>query len=527
MPFDLLRRMMLVVALVVLPSAAMADVVQSQPFGPINDSFATPTDLSDDEYLTLGSLLFATRQIGEPAISATSAGRSVWYNYKPKADTRAVIALTTGNLEAAPFQIAAYTGDTPSSLKRLAAATMKGVDSETVSLVLDLTAGTTYRIKIDTAIQAGGFRPYFNIGLRRIASAGGLAMLRWRSAIIEDGTSENREVLVVNGYGKQVDVKPDVGDLADRIAVASATIKLAPKAATWFRVADQGSKAPDNTTKQGKLVVTASEVNAKASIGSSSVEISHVAVNLTDRPTLTVRFARPGQGFRTTLHFLSSADVANTSTVDASGCRFEPDEALVGTKFYRLGDNGKWVDMNRPFAIAAGTTKHFQVVTSGWMSGRAVSLRCGHRSISLNTDPMARMTGYPQLGEPATLTVTSKNVDGLLRFAMPDFATSRLTAKIVNGAGYAGEYRFAVAANSTPAGQVEAYCLSNASGVCKAATTTTPLTLNLAERETVYVTLMIHRGNATGDALVTYSALATDGIANRQAATGGFMITEQ
>ncbi len=117
---------------------------------PVNDNLANAAVLLD---ATTGSNATATAEPGEPAHAGSAALHSVWWNY---------LALATGRVEIETYgssfdtRLAVYTGNAPGALTLVAENDDHSVDVPQSRVVIDVTAGTVYRVAVDGFGDATG-----------------------------------------------------------------------------------------------------------------------------------------------------------------------------------------------------------------------------------------------------------------------------------------------------------------------------------------------------------------------------------
>lgn len=137
--------------------AALAGLISPQAaFGdpPANDNFASPTALPGTEVVTLTSqtTVDATAETNEPNHAGFMPRRSVWYTFT--ADSPGLYALYTCGTLSMFFGV--YTGDAIEALTPVMGDTDSGSCTVTGASEFEATAGTTYRIAMDTFNVNGG-----------------------------------------------------------------------------------------------------------------------------------------------------------------------------------------------------------------------------------------------------------------------------------------------------------------------------------------------------------------------------------
>ena len=95
----------LLVAAFVSVAHAAAVQPQSQEQSPTNDNFANAAVLANTANATMGSLYYATHEVGEARYSKTSLRNTVWYKFTATQTGRAVALLTTASTDQVPLQL--------------------------------------------------------------------------------------------------------------------------------------------------------------------------------------------------------------------------------------------------------------------------------------------------------------------------------------------------------------------------------------------------------------------------------------
>jgi len=129
--------------------------MQGVQAGPANDTLGSPTVASGSRWVFRGSNYNASAETGEPAHAGQAANNSVWFSWIAPAN-RAVTLSTQGS--SPDTVIAVYTGNTVGELSPVAS-NDNATRTATYSQVrFNATAGTTYRIALDTKKNMPG--PY-------------------------------------------------------------------------------------------------------------------------------------------------------------------------------------------------------------------------------------------------------------------------------------------------------------------------------------------------------------------------------
>ncbi len=116
---------------------------------PAHDAFALALELDPENPTMAISNANATRESGEPAHVAGSSGRTLWYAWTAPDDGPTQVSVHS--LSADPT-LAVYTGSTLSGLTRVGSSNNTGVGGGNLNAMVafDATAGTTYRIAVDS-----------------------------------------------------------------------------------------------------------------------------------------------------------------------------------------------------------------------------------------------------------------------------------------------------------------------------------------------------------------------------------------
>src|SRR5690606_27873648 len=116
---------------------------------PLNDSFATPTEISGESLLVSSNNANCTRENGDPTILGWPGGRSVWYRWTAPRNGRFQISVVSADFDPV---LGIFTGNALGALTYIAENDNTGFGNlNTGSLcTLDAVAGTTYSILVDT-----------------------------------------------------------------------------------------------------------------------------------------------------------------------------------------------------------------------------------------------------------------------------------------------------------------------------------------------------------------------------------------
>jgi hypothetical protein len=132
---------------------------------PANDDFSAPQALSGGSFMTGGSTLFATEQAGEPDHAGDPGGHSLWFSWTAT-ESGPIDLSACGRRLGVDTLLAVYTGSAVDALVEVAASDdapavprnwVCDVADTHSEVVFDATAGTTYRIAVDTKEGEGLF----------------------------------------------------------------------------------------------------------------------------------------------------------------------------------------------------------------------------------------------------------------------------------------------------------------------------------------------------------------------------------
>ncbi len=130
---------------------------------PANDDFATPEVLSSEPLMTGGSTVFASKEPGEPDHAGSPGGHSLWYSWTPSRSGPVDIS-TCGHGADVDTLLAVYTGSAVDALTPVVSDDdgvgprpngLCGPGMPFSDVVFEASAGTTYRIAIDTKNGTG------------------------------------------------------------------------------------------------------------------------------------------------------------------------------------------------------------------------------------------------------------------------------------------------------------------------------------------------------------------------------------
>jgi len=137
----------------------LAAATAAQAAAPANDGFAQATFLADPEVSVSGTTVEATEEAGEPDHAGVSGGSSVWYSWTAPSSGPVTIS-TCPYTELHPDTVlAVYTGATLGDLTPVASSDDSPVACKPFGseVELEVTAGTTYRIAVDSRGAEGIF----------------------------------------------------------------------------------------------------------------------------------------------------------------------------------------------------------------------------------------------------------------------------------------------------------------------------------------------------------------------------------
>ena len=132
---------------------------------PANDDFATPEVLSPEPLMSGGSTVFASKEPGEPDHAGSPGGHSLWFSWTPSSSGPVDIS-ACGHSPDVDTLLAVYTGEAVDALTPVASNddgagpqpnSLCGTGAPFSDVVFDASAGTTYRIAVDTKGDTGRF----------------------------------------------------------------------------------------------------------------------------------------------------------------------------------------------------------------------------------------------------------------------------------------------------------------------------------------------------------------------------------
>jgi uncharacterized membrane protein YgcG len=139
---------------------------------PANDDFATAEVLPAEPMTAGGSTSFASKEPGEPDHAGEPGGHSLWYSWTPTSSAPVDIS-ACGHSPAVDTLLAVYTGSAVNALTPVASnddgsgPRPNGLcepGTNFSDVVIDVSAGTTYRIAVDTKESTGRFGLSFERG---------------------------------------------------------------------------------------------------------------------------------------------------------------------------------------------------------------------------------------------------------------------------------------------------------------------------------------------------------------------------
>jgi Ca2+-binding RTX toxin-like protein len=143
----------------VMPASAIAAP-------PPNDSFADATTVSTVPQQFEGTIVDATKEVGEPNHAGDPGGHSVWFKWTAPSSGRRIVETCQGQILHADTVLAVYTGGSVSALTDVGG-DRRGCDRDGGSyLAFQATAGQTYRIALDGALGAVGS---YELNVREVA----------------------------------------------------------------------------------------------------------------------------------------------------------------------------------------------------------------------------------------------------------------------------------------------------------------------------------------------------------------------
>lgn len=532
---------LLAVAPIAEAAAEAAAKKRTQLFAPRNDLFANAYSLSASRKLSLGRILDASREFGEPKVESDSIGRTVWYRYKSTTNGRAVVAITTGRMPAGPLQVAVYKGSKLATLSRVGTAVMAGTPTSTAAAVaFATTAGDVFTIQVDSGPQVPSFNSTsFQIGVDQFGATGGLAVFDDRPHFLNEGvfgpSPFAAKLLAVNAYPRKVKLKAE--PFARKAYAASATAtSLAVGKTAWVELRDDPNVSlPEPGVFGGTLTVSARDVSTNAVLSSVSrpVHLFRQDFGETGSPEILLRYEHALQGVLDTQPFQSKAYVRNTSLTKAFGCRFTiHDTSPIQSLSYSELTTAGVVAIDQPFDMAPGQERVFSVkaaatTTPSQANSNYVNFTCGNINTQISSDALSRMAYGGQLGLLASLVISTKSDNDYKRIAIRPSRRKTVVMALRNNGEYSGD--FAVNYNDSEFNQdadVTSVCVSSSTGKCleTPVTGTTGLTMNIAPGETAYLAMKVTRGTGPSNGLVILQTLSKTREGSWDSGVGGFEV---
>lgn len=513
------RTFFVLLAFFLAASVGAAAKVPFQIFAPRNDKFADAYDLTASTRLTLGRLVDASRELGEPRTTTGSIGRTVWYRYKSTLNGRAVVAITTGPYPAAPLQVAVYKGSRVTGLTPVGSSTMTGRGTSTAAgVTFETRAGEVFAIQVDTATQTGfPFEGRFEIGVDQFGAGGGLALFTDRPLIVTElplgsGTlASSGRVLAANATTGTVALSGSVPKVTPAFALNMPTKSLPPGRAATISIVDNTSRdLPSLKTYSSRLTVTAKDTATASEVGTASLPVYALRLDTVDtgRKSLLVRYEHNFQGVLDSRPFTSKVFILNRGTETVTGCRFTIDHSpTLGTLSWSSLDAGADASLpNAPFDMAPGQQRSFRVVAAGSSTPPdttpgALFMRCGNTAVQYSSDALSDMGYASHFGLVTNLAISTDADDDFKRVVMADKSDRRIVMAFKNTGEYSGDFDISYVDDVTVTdfevierANVTGICPSNAAGSCLTPfSIDTSMTMNLAPGETGYLAMKVRR----------------------------------
>lgn len=496
----------LLVAAFVSVAHAAAVQPQSQEQSPTNDNFANAAVLANTANATMGSLYYATHEVGEARYSKTSLRNTVWYKFTATQTGRAVALLTTASTDQVPLQLQAFTGATVASLTRLGR-TQIGTGFNPFNaggLAFNTVAGNTYYLQVDSDAQADVFfKSDFLIAAQQFGASGGLGMLTYRPAFILDGQRESLDVLVANGLTSKATLRSSIAGITTKLSVTPRSKTLTVGQTAWLMVNDEDNSVSGAAT--GKLQLTAVNASTSIPLGTRSVPLTLIGGPFSSDHGLLVRFAVPVQGIIRSHRFSSTVNIKNISSSTAERCHFISGPHAVSLIWNEDLPDGKRGSTNAMFSLASGSTRAFTVsaATNDSLPSKDnwVTLSCSNYFGKAEPDWLEVMGAVSQLGYYAAVKMNVPAANAFQQIAVPDFGTRKVVVAITNIGRYSGPLQIqAVSSNSTVS--MDYMCVSNSRGTCIDETDPYTVHTDLANGETGYLAITVTRQSATDSGLI-------------------------
>lgn len=518
-----------------VPAAAEAASRKTQLYAPRNDQFAEAFRLKSASTLAIGFLGAASRELGEPKLTADSFGRTVWYRYTATMTGRAVVVVTTNRYPSERHRIGVYKGSKLSSLTLIGKAAYDGNSTgaptdTSVAVAFDTKAGEGYRIQVDRGALKGGPDAFFEIGVQQFGPEGGIARFDDRPALLQEGIfgagTDVGRTLVANARPDAMRVKGRlVGLQSGTFKVSPTTEKILGSGKTiWFDVTDNPTKSLTRPGEfGGALVFDVKLASTGATLPGAQTNLRAFRQDFGElgRPEILVRPRQTLTGVLEPQPVTATVNIRNVSLVKAVGCRFVP--FFNGAFSFVDVGAGTSGARDTPFDIQPQQEKIYDVT----VAGTSVALRC----VNLDTQFPGEHTqlGYGgQRGVVARILISTIDADAYKQIILKNKSRT-VIVKLENTGEYSGDFLFDYTdTERSRLADVTSMCVSGPGGVCIGPSTqSTSTTINLTPGETGYVALKVARGIETEPGTVTLRASPEGRGTGYFAGLGSFELVSQ
>ncbi|BBE70460.1 hypothetical protein OHA_1_00022 [Pleomorphomonas sp. SM30] len=506
-------------AAVVIAATAAAQA-RSQLLAAPNDAFATPQALTSGPMLKPGTIIYASRELGEPRVYPDGGmRRTVWYRYAASSTGRAVLMITGGFTRPAPFQVAIYTGSRLATLSRVARVRAKASAEDPAAAVsFPTTAGRIYLVQVDGVVDERTFYGDFLIGLQQVGERGGLAMFRTRPLFVEEDAccDSDRISYVANGFPVAVKLAADLGSLTGKLALTSTEDVLAAGQVSKVTLADADPNFAAGTVTTGRLTVVAGRGPAGDVLGRASAPVTVITPEYERHPVVDVYHLDTNFRVRVNARASTRTKIRNTSDVDAVGCRFEPDKqsdwSAYDLQAHEILPGGKTGAGNPVFDLKAGETKNFAVSYRPLYWDIAhIFLYCANKDMKVKNTVNDTFRAWADLGIPAFVELRPDADTEFGELRMGKFETRLVHVDVTNRGEYSGDFKMEIQDDRYhDRAVVTGLCVAEGVGDCKLTSARTYLIFDLAVGETRRVTAAVRHGGGAGGEIVVRMAVKDD-----------------
>lgn len=476
-----------------------------QTYSPPNDDFAGALTLAAALQLFPGDLAYATRELGEAKLSASSWGRTVWFKYTATQTGRAVVFVTKRS-SPAPFQLSVFTGTKISDLKRVGYSQIAGTDTDYSGAVgFDAVKDTAYYFQVDRATMSYNYVTTFLIGVRPVAATGYLATFVDQQMIFQESDFDyRRKAYVANGYSKGITLTSALSNLDGYISATTTNTTLAPNGTTVFGFSDLSKDFPDGSVNYGSLDLISKVTGTSTILGQAVIPIRVISTEYTNKPALEARFVDGRQGAPVGGNVKSVVHVRNTASTTALGCRFDTpyyadENSLVSVSSREVLPTG-YGNFSPIFSILPNTTRKFEVYARVAANDydRYVRLRCANYYGTFVDNYSAYMAPTSYRGIYPNLKINPKTDNNFGEVKVADFASRKVMVVLTNAGEYSGYFQIRAYDDTyQDRAVITEMCISNAAGTCVEPSNTDVIQFDMAKGEARWLAVTVRRGNST------------------------------